>query len=132
MASTTYPDTLRGQVRFYQQQAAAWTDGPGEQRRELESILAFALSLFDQFQKIDAEIANELRARNRPVTPEMADEAAALYTQWYGPCEIILKAIKKIKESGERVERSDDFARACQRARVPAFHLREWIERETA
>lgn len=132
MAATGPPETLKDQVRFYQGQAASWKDDRPDERRELAAILSLGLSVFDQIQKIDQEIANSLQAQKLRPSPESVKEIAAVYEGWYRPCEPLLKAIKQFQADGTRIENAESFIRACQKARVPAFHLQGWFEKKSA
>src|SRR5258706_7604225 len=127
MSTTGYPEKLKDQVRFYQGQAESWKDDSTEGRRELEAILSLGLSLFDKIQKVDQEIANTLQAQKLSPSAELVKEVSAVYEWWYRPCEPLLKAIKQFQLDGKRIDNSETFIRACQKARVPAFHLQGWL-----
>lgn len=131
MESTSYPSTLKSQVRFYQEQADGWDELPAN-RADLEAILALGLALFEQIQKVDQVVATALRARRHSVTSEIAGEVASIYQWWYRPCERLLRKIKTLRDEGVRIDRADEFIRACQLARIPAFHLQQWIDRQSA
>jgi hypothetical protein len=132
MPATAYPENLKEQVRFYQSQAETWKGERCEEHRELEAILSLGLSLFDQIQKIDQEIANAPQARKTLPSAELVKEVSAVYEWWYRPCEPLLKAIKHFQSEGKRIENAESFIRACQKARIPAFHLQEWIGKKSA
>lgn len=131
MPLTAYPENLKDQVRFYQGQAEAWKE-QDDQQRELEAILSLGLSLFDQIQKIDKEIANTIQAQRATPPHDLINEVAAVYQWWYRPCEPLLKAIKRFQTEGVKIENAESFIRACQKARIPAFHLQEWIGKLSA
>jgi hypothetical protein len=131
MPLTAYPQNLKDQVRFYQGQAEAWNE-QHDQQRELEAILSLGLSLFDQIQKIDQEIANTIQAQRTAPSQDLVNEVSAVYQWWYQPCESLLQAIKRLKNEGVKIENAESFIRACQKARIPAFHLQEWIGKMSA
>jgi len=131
MPLTAYPENLKDQVRFYQGQAEAWKD-QHDQQRELEAILSLGLSLFDQIQKIDQEIANTIQAQRVAPSRDLVSEVVAVYQWWYGPSEPLLKAIKYFQSEGVKIENAESFIRACQKARIPAFHLQEWMGKQSA
>jgi hypothetical protein len=131
--TTGYAKSLENQVRFYEKEAESWKieHERSIERRELEAILALGLSIFEQIQKADAELANLLQAKKQTTSPQIAREVSAIYQGWYRPCERLLPAIKQFKSEGYPVERSDEFIRACQKARIPAFHHQEWVDRQS-
>jgi hypothetical protein len=131
MSVAAYPEKLKDQVRFYQGQAESWKDDRAVERRELEAILALGLSLFDQIQKIDQETANALQAQKLTPSAELVTEVSAIYEWWYRPCEGLLKAIKRFQSEGERIDNAEAFIRACQKARIPVFHLKGWIGKKS-
>jgi hypothetical protein len=132
MPLAAYPENLKDQVRFYQGQAEAWNEEHADQQRELEALLALGLSLFDQIQKFDQEIANTIQAQRIAPSRDLVTEVAAVYQWWYKPCEPLLKALKRFQSEGVKIENAESFIRACQKARIPAFHLQEWIGKLSA